>query len=77
MLRPEQLHRNSEVKAVAAGEEWTAITGHVIYASTPPFDDPAMSLQLQWEHGVPRVKLNLPEDDRRDSETSSSGSSTR
>ena len=35
------------------------INGHVIYASTRPFDDPARLLQLQWEPGVPRVKINL------------------
>ena len=46
------------MKPFAAGENG-GITGHVIYASTRPFDDPALSLQLQWEPGVPRVKLNL------------------
>ena len=35
------------------------ISGQVIYASTRPFDDPSLSLQLSWEPGVPRVKLNL------------------
>ena len=35
------------------------IKGHVIYASTRPFDDPALLLQLSWEPGVPHVKLNL------------------
>lgn len=35
------------------------IKGHVIYASTRPFDDPALLLQLQWEPGVARVKINL------------------
>lgn len=35
------------------------IHGNVIYASTRPFDDPSLSLQLQWEPGVPRVKINL------------------
>jgi Abnormal spindle-like microcephaly-assoc'd, ASPM-SPD-2-Hydin/Bacterial cadherin-like domain/Multicopper oxidase len=35
------------------------IRGHVIYASTRPFDDPALSLQLSWEPGVPRVTINL------------------
>jgi hypothetical protein len=35
------------------------IAGHVIYASTRPFDDPSLSLQLQWEPGVPRVQINL------------------
>lgn len=35
------------------------IQGMVVYASTRPFDDPALSLQLSWEPGVPRVKVNL------------------
>ena len=39
------------------------IHGHVIYASTRPFDDPALLLQLSWEPGVPRVKLNLYKED--------------
>ena len=35
------------------------IKGHVIYASTRPFDDPTLLLQLSWEPGVPRVQVNL------------------
>jgi Multicopper oxidase len=35
------------------------IKGHVIYASTRPFDDPSLSLQLSWEPGVPHVTINL------------------
>ena len=35
------------------------IAGQVIYASTRPFDDPSLLLQLSWEPGVPRVKVNL------------------
>ena len=35
------------------------ISGMVVYASTRPFDDPALSLQLSWEPGIPRVKINL------------------
>jgi hypothetical protein len=35
------------------------ISGMVIYASTRPFDDPSLSLQLSWEPGVPRAKVNL------------------
>ena len=30
-----------------------------LHASTRPFDDPALLLQLSWEPGVPRVKVNL------------------
>jgi len=46
------------VKPFNPGENG-GIHGNVIYASTRPFDDPSLSLQLQWEPGVPRVKVNL------------------
>ena len=42
-----------------AENENGGINGHVIYASTRPFDDPSLSLQLSWEPGVPRVQINL------------------
>jgi hypothetical protein len=42
----------------AAGENG-GIKGHVIYASTRPFDDPQMLVQTQWEPLVPRVTINL------------------
>lgn len=35
------------------------IHGHVVYASTRPFDDPQLLLQLSWEPLVPHVKVNL------------------
>ena len=35
------------------------IEGHVVYASTRPFDDPMMLVQTQWEPLVPRVQINL------------------
>jgi len=35
------------------------IHGHVVYASTRPFDDPALLLQLSWEPQVPGVTINL------------------
>ncbi|HKV76920.1 MAG TPA: hypothetical protein VJP02_02195 [Candidatus Sulfotelmatobacter sp.] len=35
------------------------IRGHVVYASTRPFDDPALLLQLTWEPQVPNVTINL------------------
>ncbi len=35
------------------------IRGHVVYASTRPFDDPALLLQLSWEPQVPHVTINL------------------
>jgi hypothetical protein len=41
-----------------AGENG-GIKGHVIYASTRPFDDPMMLVQTQWEPLVPRVGINL------------------
>ncbi|MGE5319522.1 MAG: hypothetical protein ACM3KD_05025 [Hyphomicrobiaceae bacterium] len=41
-----------------AGENG-GIHGHVVYASTRPFDDPALLLQLSWEPLVPHVTVNL------------------
>ncbi len=35
------------------------IKGHVVYASTRPFDDPQLLVQTQWEPLVPRVGINL------------------
>jgi hypothetical protein len=35
------------------------IKGHVVYASTRPFDDPQMLVQTQWTPLVPHVKINL------------------
>jgi len=46
------------VKPFATGETG-GINGQVIYASTRPFDDPSLLLQLSWEPGVARVKINL------------------
>jgi hypothetical protein len=42
----------------AVGENG-GIKGHVIYASTRPFDDPQMLVQTQWEPLVPHVTINL------------------
>ncbi|MBV8893630.1 MAG: hypothetical protein JO266_16960, partial [Acidobacteria bacterium] len=42
----------------AAGENG-GIKGHVIYASTRPFDDPQQLVQTQWEPLVPHVTINL------------------
>ena len=39
--------------------ETGGIHGHVIYASTRPFDDPMMLVQTQWEPLVPHVTINL------------------
>ena len=35
------------------------LLGHVIYASTRPFDDPTLGFQNTWEPLVPRVQVNL------------------
>jgi uncharacterized repeat protein (TIGR01451 family) len=35
------------------------ISGQVIYASTRPFDDPTLLLQLSWEPGIPHATVNL------------------
>jgi hypothetical protein len=45
-------------KPYATGENG-GIKGHVVYASTRPFDDPALLLQLSWEPMVPHVTINL------------------
>src|SRR5712691_5985715 len=45
-------------KLFAPGENG-GIQGHVVYASTRPFDDPALLLQLTWEPQVPNVTINL------------------
>jgi Bacterial Ig domain len=39
--------------------ETGGIHGHVVYASTRPFDDPQLLLQLSWEPLVPHVRVNL------------------
>ena len=35
------------------------INGMVVYASTRPFDDPSLLLQLSWEPGIPHATINL------------------
>ncbi|MBZ5548772.1 MAG: hypothetical protein LAO22_12585, partial [Acidobacteriia bacterium] len=45
-------------KPFATGETG-GIHGHVVYASTRPFDDPQLLLQLSWEPLVPHVTMNL------------------
>ncbi|KAA6458590.1 hypothetical protein DYQ86_18670 [Acidobacteria bacterium AB60] len=45
-------------KPFAPGENG-GIHGHVVYASTRPFDDPQLLLQLSWEPLVPHVTVNL------------------
>jgi hypothetical protein len=42
-----------------AEHETGGIRGHVVYASTRPFDDPQLLLQLSWEPLVPHVRVNL------------------
>jgi hypothetical protein len=46
-------------KAPYAANENGGIKGHVIYASTRPFDDPQQLVQTQWEPLVPHVGINL------------------
>jgi hypothetical protein len=46
-------------KELFAPGENGGIQGHVVYASTRPFDDPALLLQLTWEPQVPHVTINL------------------
>jgi hypothetical protein len=45
-------------KPYVAGENG-GIRGHVVYASTRPFDDPQLLLQTSWEPLVPHVRINL------------------
>jgi len=42
-----------------ADTETGGIHGHVVYASTRPFDDPQLLLQLSWEPLVAHVTVNL------------------
>ncbi len=46
------------LNATTPGENG-GIHGHVVYASTRPFDDPSLLLQLSWEPLVPNVTINL------------------
>ncbi len=46
-------------KAPYAPGETGGIYGHVVYASTRPFDDASALVQLQWEPLVPHVTINL------------------
>ncbi len=39
------------------------IHGHVVYASTRPFDDPQLLLQTSWEPLIPHVRVNLYKED--------------
>jgi hypothetical protein len=46
------------VKPFVPGENG-GIHGQVVYASTRPFDDPMLLLQLSWEPGIPHATVNL------------------
>jgi hypothetical protein len=46
-------------KSPFADKENGGIRGHVVYASTRPFDDPQLLLQTSWEPLVPGVTINL------------------
>jgi Bacterial Ig domain len=54
-----------------AAHENGGIQGMVVYASTRPFDDPTLDVQLTWEPMVPNVKINLYKES-----TSADGSTT-
>ena len=51
--------RSSNSARSPSPPERTAASRHVVYASTRPFDDPALLLQLSWEPQVPNVTINL------------------
>ena len=51
--------------------ETGGIKGHVVYASTRPFDDPQLLLQLSWEPLVPNVTINLYQEGTADDGTTS------
>ncbi len=46
-----------------APTETGPIHGHVVYASTRPFDDPQLDLQLSWEPLIAHVHVNLYRED--------------
>jgi hypothetical protein len=46
-------------KVPFAANETGPIHGHVVYASTRPFDDPQLLLQLSWEPLIAHVHVNL------------------
>ena len=50
------------MKPFKAGETG-GIQGMVVYASTRPFDDPTLLVQLNWEPGVANVQVNLYKED--------------
>ena len=50
-------------KAPYAAGENGGIKGEVNYASTRPFDDPSLLLQLSWAPNVPHVTVNLYKED--------------
>jgi uncharacterized repeat protein (TIGR01451 family) len=50
-------------KKAFADNENGGIHGHVVYASTRPFDDPQLLLQTSWEPLVPNVTINLYKED--------------
>ena len=56
--RAEQLRRIRQRRRMSPGENG-GIKGHVVYASTRPFDDPQLLVQTQWEPLVAHVTINL------------------
>ena len=58
LLRAELASSNS-ARSPTRPARTAASRGHVVYASTRPFDDPQLLLQLSWEPLVPDVTINL------------------
>jgi hypothetical protein len=54
-----KLGQTGAVGTPASVAENGGIHGMVVYASTRPFDDPSLLLQLSWEPGVPNATINL------------------
>ena len=50
---------SSLVRALRCQDENGGIHGEVIYASTRPFDDPALLIHTSWTPDVPGVTINL------------------
>ncbi len=50
---------SNSARSLSLHGENGGIHGHVVYASTRPFDDPQLLLQTSWEPLVPHVRINL------------------
>ena len=62
---PDRTSSSNSAKSRSPRNENGGIRGHVVYASTRPFDDPALLLQLSWDaDGSPCHHQPLPEGNR-------------